>query len=782
MDLGSEPTPTDLTGAQQGSPSDDAQYSEGDLFDQAPGALPWESLAGGTPDGAAAGPESGPGAEDILDGLNEPQRAAATHMEGPLLILAGPGSGKTRVITSRIAWLVKGCGVAPWEILAITFTNKAAREMRERVEARLPGVRGLWVSTFHSMCARILRTDIEALEGYTRDFSIYDTSDRNLLLKRLIKAAGFDLTRFRPAMVGGLISEQKNKRFKPKPEQDWDSSEEGMEDEVLARVSTGYEKAMRENNALDFDDLLLKTLELFEKHPAVRERYANRFRYVMVDEYQDTNRVQYQLSKYLSGGHGNLAVCGDPDQSIYAWRGADIRNILAFEEDHESPKIVRIEQNYRSKGNILKAASAVIANNSARKAKELWSDLGDGEKITVLECADENDEARAIAERIHQLGRDGVAPSGVAILYRANFMQRALESALRYAGLPYQIVGGVEFYSRREIRDLLSFLRLIVNPVDDLAFQRVVNVPARGVGETSFARLTEWAAAHGMSMLAALAHEDALAAIRGRAKKGLAEFRELMQTLQAYREVDAAVALDAVLLEIDRGRWMRAMDDGTGIEDREANVDELLSHAAEYDRLNPDGHLVGFLEDVALVSETDGMEEETEKVTLMTLHASKGLEFPAVFIAGVEEELLPHARALAEASESDDALEEERRLFYVGMTRAEERLCLTYATTRQFFGQERWSQPSRFLEEIPWEVRADGGDEDDGADALGEFEAPAGVVDLKVGDRVEHDHFGRGRIVALTGSQVNARATVDFIHHGSKQLLVQYAKLRHVTS
>jgi len=781
MDLGNEPTPTDLTGASPGSPPTDMQASEGGLFDEPADALPWEGLGVGAPrhegiDGQAAGE-----AEDILTGLNEPQRAAATHREGPLLILAGPGSGKTRVITSRIAWLVKGCGVAPWEILAITFTNKAAREMRDRVEARLPGVRGLWVSTFHSMCARILRADIEILEGYTRDFSIYDTSDRNLLLKRLIKDAGFDLTRFRPAMVGGLISEQKNKRFKPAPDQEWDDSEEGIDDEVLARVSKSYEKTMRENNALDFDDLLLKTLEIFEKHPAVRERYANRFRYVMVDEYQDTNRVQYQLSKYLSSAYGNLAVCGDPDQSIYAWRGADIRNILAFEEDHENPKIVRIEQNYRSKGNILKAASAVIANNSARKAKELWSDLGDGEKVMVVECADENDEARAIAERIHELEREGIAGSGVAILYRANFMQRALESALRYAGLPYQIVGGVEFYSRREIRDLLSFLRLIVNPVDDLAFQRVVNVPARGIGDTSFARLSEWAAAHGMSLLESLTHESALGAIRGRAKKGLAEFRELMQTLSPYREVDAAVALDAVLLEIDRGRWMRAMDDGTGIEDREANVDELLSHAAEYDRLNPEGHLTGFLEDVALVSETDGMEEATEKVTLMTLHASKGLEFPAVFIAGVEEELLPHARALAEASESDDALEEERRLFYVGMTRAEQRLCLTYASTRQFFGQERWSQPSRFLEEIPWEVRSDGGDDLGGSDPLGEFEAPEGMVELNVGDRVEHDHFGRGRIVALTGSQVNARATVDFIHHGSKQLLLQYAKLRHIS-
>jgi DNA helicase-2/ATP-dependent DNA helicase PcrA len=726
-------------------------------------------------------PESGYESDPtLLDALNEPQREACRHVTGPLLILAGPGSGKTRVITNRIVHLITEGGVRPDEILAITFTNKAANEMRHRVERLLPGVKGLWVSTFHAMCARILRREIEVLDGYTRDFSIYDTSDRNSLLKKVIKDVGLDLTKFRPGMVGGWISDRKNKGFQDERELIDPAESLGFDDEMLVRVQKKYEEATRTANALDFDDLLIKTLEVFDKHPGVRDAYARRFRQVMVDEYQDTNRVQYLLTRHLASGHGNLAVVGDPDQSIYAWRGADIRNILAFEEDFGAPKVIRLEQNYRSKGNILKAASAVIANNSARKAKDLWTDLGDGERVVVIECGDENDEAREIAYQIQGWKSGGGRFSDVAVFYRANFMQRALESALHLAKVPYQVVGGVEFYARREIRDLIGYLKLTMNPSDDVAFRRIVNVPARGVGETSLGRLSAWAGGQGVSMLEACRSSDALAEIRGRAKKGLALFGELMERLAPVRDVDAAVAMDLVLEEIERDRWFGEMDDGSGVADREANVDELRSHAAEFDRMNPEGKLRGFLQDIALVSEIDGLDEEVDKAALMTLHAAKGLEFKLVLIAGVEEELLPHARSLAESGDMDGALEEERRLFYVGMTRAEDRLVITHAGTRHFFGDQRWARPSRFLDEIPPELiegqEADGDEED----VLGVYEPSENALALVVGDRVEHDHFGPGRVEQLQGSGVNARAVVRFAHHGTKQLLLQYANLRRI--
>ncbi|MCP3916850.1 MAG: UvrD-helicase domain-containing protein [bacterium] len=724
-------------------------------------------------DAAGAVPVLGP-IEGLLDSLNPPQRAACEHEEGPLLILAGPGSGKTRVITHRIVHLLTTGRARPDEILAITFTNKAAREMRDRVEKRLGGTKGLWISTFHSLCARILRRDAEALTGYTRDFSIYDTGDRNLLLKRLIKELGFDPKRFRPAVVGGWISNLKNRVAADGLRLDSDG---GMEGEVYDKVRRAYEAAMRENNALDFDDLLLKVLELFDEHPGIRDNYSRRFRFVMVDEYQDTNRVQYLLTQHFASHHGNLAVCGDPDQSIYAWRGADIRNILDFEKDYGAAELVRLEQNYRSKGTILAAASAVIAHNNARKAKDLWTEDEDGERIAVLECGDENDEAREIAMQIQGFVGRGGSYGDMAIFYRANFMQRAIESALRLARVPYQIVGGLEFYSKREIRDLVAYLRLVVNPADDVAFERVVNVPARGVGATSLARLSEWARGCGVSLVVAARSSEALEAIRGRAKKGLAEFSALIEQLVSLREASPAVVLDFLLEEFNRERWLREMDDGSGTDDREANIDELRAHAEEYDRLHPDAGLRGFLEEVALVSDTDNMESDVAKVTLMTLHSCKGLEYPYVFIAGVEEELLPHARALAETMDPDAGLEEERRLFYVGMTRARERLFLSHAGTRLFFGESRWTRKSRFLEEIPGELVEGGRPDLEEDEALGAYEPREVDAGLAVGQVVVHDHFGTGTILQLTGSGVNARAVVDFVHHGTKQLLLQYAGL-----
>jgi len=723
-------------------------------------------------------PPAPPGGEvDLLEGLNDAQRAACLHGEGPLLILAGPGSGKTRVITHRIAHLIERRGVHPSEVLAITFTNKAAREMRERVARILPGLSGAWISTFHSMCARILRRDVEVLGEWTRDFSIYDTSERNALVKAIVKDLGYDPKRFRPSAIAGWISNLKNSAADLPADSAVDPTA-GIEDEVFGKVLARYEERMRARNALDFDDLLLKVLEIFDRHPGVRDLYARRFRHVLVDEYQDTNRVQYRLVRHLVSHHGNLAVCGDPDQSIYGWRGADIRNILDFEADFPEPATVLLEQNYRSSGNILAAASAVIACNSERKPKGLWTDGEDGEPLCVLECGDEDEEAREVALACLAHRARGGRLSDVAIFYRVNFMQRALEGALRLAKVPYQVVAGLEFYARREIRDLISHLRLMVNPADDSAFLRVVNSPMRGVGATSLARLGEWAAERGSTLLEAARSDEALTLIRGRAKGALAEFAAAHERLAPARDGDAALALDLVLEEIDVGRWMAEMDDGQGTADREANVEELCAHAAEFDRLYPQGGLRGFLEEVALVSDVDdpqGVAGE-DCVKLMTLHAAKGLEFERVVITGCEDGLLPHFRAQEE--DPDGGLEEERRLFYVGMTRAMRHLTLTSAATRRFFGDERWQQPSPFLEEIPPEL-VEGGElsDDEVLEALGDYDGGDGE-DLKVGQRVEHDHFGTGTIEQLAGNGVNARATVRFAGHGSKQLLLQYANLR----
>jgi len=740
-------------------------------------------------------------ASGLLAGLNSPQQEAVTHGDGPLLILAGPGSGKTRVITRRIAWLVLERGVRPGEILAITFTNKAAGEMRDRVLAMLPS-RGLWIGTFHGMCARILRSEIELLNGpestgtgaYTRDFTIYDTSDRNELIRKLLKEANYDAARFKPSMVGAWISAWKNQARGAGVQEAQPEDGEGIEHEVLVRVRRLYEAAMRANNALDFDDLLLKVLELFEHRPGVRDAYASRFRHVLVDEYQDTNRVQYLLTRHLSSFHGNLAVCGDPDQSIYAWRGADIRNILDFERDFGAAAVVRLEQNYRSTGNILAAAQAVIQRNRARKEKRIWTSAAEGPKVAVLRSSDENEEARAIAEEIRGRIAAGRSPDEFAVFYRVNFMQRAIESAMRLAGVPYQVVGGLEFYARREIRDLIAYLKLVVNPSDEIAFRRAVNTPQRGVGEKSLDAIARWAADRRTSLLAAARSEEGLALVRGRARAGLAAFAGLMERLAPLADAPAAVAMAQLVDEIDYAAWMAQMDDESGV-DREANVEELLAHAAEYDRRaeaapgedRAAGGLRGFLQDVALVSDVDGMEEGAPRATLMTLHSAKGLEFPTVFIAGVEEELLPHVRSLIEAEgpDPDAGVEEERRLFYVGITRAKERLVLTHARTRLHFGQESFRSPSRFLAELPPGVVEGGGTDEDPdeeepgeEEVLGAYEPGPVSVQLKVGDRVEHDHFGRGTVERLQGSGVNARATVRFVSAGERQLLLQYARLR----
>jgi DNA helicase-2/ATP-dependent DNA helicase PcrA len=746
--------------------------------------LDWMDVrASGADSGEASGPEPVEPAPGVLEALNPEQERAVQHADGPLLILAGAGTGKTRVITRRIAWLVSTGRARPEEILAITFTNKAAGEMRDRVAQFFP-VKGLWISTFHSMCARILRRDIEHLGGWTRDFSIYDTYERNQLLKGIVKDLGYDAQRFRPGMLGAWISDGKNRAwrrdgaFVPAS-----GSPGGVEGEVLEKVRARYETALSENNALDFDDLLLKVLELFDAHPGVRDAYAARFRYVLVDEYQDTNHVQYRLARHLASWHANLAVCGDPDQSIYAWRGADIHNILDFERDfgvaEDRPVVtVKLERNYRSTECILGAAQGLIRNNLARKEKALWTERRSDARVHVLECADENDEAREVALQIQSLLARGRDAGQVAIFYRVNFMQRALERALRLAGLPYQIVGGVEFYERREVRDLVSYLRLLVNPRDDAACARVINVPARGIGEKSLAELAERARAAEVPLLAAVSSPDAALLLRGRAKKGVAAFAALMRDLAGDPGRPAAQVLESVIERTDYLRHLAEASDADSVA-REENVEELLSHARTYDEENPTGGLRGFLEDVALVSDVDGLEEGGARVTLMTLHSSKGLEFPVVFVCGLEEGLLPHALALQEGGE-EAGVEEERRLLYVGMTRAMDELFLTRAGLRLHYGETSWREPSRFLEELPSEFLEAEVEEERGPEIV--YEPELEEVELRVGDRVEHDHFGYGVVEELRGSGPSTQVVVRFSSAGTRRLVLQYARLRVIRS
>jgi len=712
-------------------------------------------------------------ARSLVDGLNAAQAEAVTHGDGPLLILAGAGSGKTRAITRRIAHLVLERGVRPQEVLAITFTNKAAGEMRSRVEA-LAVPRGAWVATFHATCARILRRDIEHLGTWTRDFTIYDTDDRQKLIRELIKSAGYDTTAFRPSDVGAWISERKNKGGAAPGE------DEGFVDEMYLRVYREYEAALGRNNALDFDDLLLKVIDLFDGHPGVRDEYADSFRHLLVDEYQDTNRIQYRLLRHLTTFRQNIVVCGDPDQSIYGWRGADIRNILDFEKDFPGARVVRLEQNYRSTQNILDAAQAVVRNNSQRKDKDLWSERGPGELIVLMQCADEDEEAREIALRIRALADQGRRHDHFAIFYRANFMQRALERALRLMSIPYQIVAGTEFYQRKEIKDVLAYLRVLANPSDSEACVRALGVPTRGIGDKSIDDLRSWAADRRVPLLRACQSEEARGRIKGRAKSALVAFAGVIERLGLYASGSAEVALQAVIEETAFWEHLARTAERDDV-DREQNVQELLAHAAEYDRQNPQGGVRGFLQDVALVSDADGFDETTPKVALMTLHAAKGLEFPVAFIAGVEEDLLPHARSV---QGSPEAVEEERRLFYVGMTRAQDLLVLTNAVMRRHYGGDVYNRPSRFLEEIPRRLLTGGEEEEDERDVLGDYVAEPQAREteaLRVGDIVTHDTFGRGRVEQLLGMGPNARATVLFEGFGLRQLLLTYARLRKAT-
>jgi len=765
---------------------------------------------------------------DLLSSLNPAQQEAVQQTTGPLLILAGAGSGKTRVIAHRIAYLVSERLAHPDEVMAVTFTNKAAQEMRERVEKLLgTDCRAMWVSTFHSLCARLLRREAPAI-GLSRDFTIYDSADQQSVIKLLLREYHMDDATYQPRMVLGRISAAKNRMEGP----DTFAGTWNPRDREIGKLFEGYLKALKDASALDFDDLLLKTVELFDQAPAVRERYARRFKFVMVDEYQDTNRPQYLLIKQLAGGHRNLAVVGDPDQSIYKWRGADLRNILDFETDFPEAVIVRLEQNYRSTEVILKAASTVIANNRNRKEKALWTDQKGGAKIRYFRAADELDEAEYIT-KVARAAIQEDARSLTAVLYRTNAQSRAVEDSLRAAGIPYVVLGGVGFYERREIKDALSYLKLILNPHDDVALRRVINTPARGIGKGVMDALggvdVSEEDANLPPLFAGLAPTVAtnslwtklVVAVDGRrltSRQGasLAAFKDMITTLaEVARNEPVSILLGKVL---DQSGYLRDLreDRSEESEGRIENLMELVSAAREYESREHEPSLGGFVDRLSLLSDVDkGQDKIDPRVMMMTLHSAKGLEFPTVVLAGLEEGLFPHSRSREDEAE----MEEERRLLYVGITRARKQLVITSAARRRVFGEYQNTEPSRFIEEIPLdlveqdfpavqssyqssrssaygEYRANpygrprqpaagyrAGRQDDNAKVPTQnftYEEEDQTPGLRPGARVKHAQFGAGTVVSVEDLEDDQKLVVRFASVGTKTLRAKYAKLERV--
>jgi DNA helicase-2/ATP-dependent DNA helicase PcrA len=706
----------------------------------------------------------------LLKDVTEPQFEAITHLEGPLLVLAGAGSGKTRVITRRICYLMER-GVSPYNLLALTFTNKAADEMKERVLAYY-NYPGLWVSTFHSMCARILRSEgnIERL-GYTRSFSIYDTADTIGTIKTALKELQLDPTHWKPASLAGTISNAKNRLLSP------DGLLREKSDyyhQVAHKVYAKYQALLLANNALDFDDLQLKLIELLSKHPDVLDHYQEKFLFILIDEYQDTNFAQYVIQKLLAKKYRNVCVTGDPDQSIYGWRGANLGNILDFEKDYPDTKVIRLEQNYRSTKHILQLASSLILNNKFRKTKGLWTENTEGSLITVVHCQDERAEAREIAVRAQEFHRGGKRYSDMAIFYRTNAQSRVLEEAMRSFGIPYIIVSGVAFYQRKEIKDLLSYLRLLVNPRDEVAFERIINTPPRKLGPASLERLKAVATETQKDFLHMASLE--IEGIKGKAREGLRDFAELYEGLQGRPRSPVRPIVTEVIERTGYIAYLKASYTEMEAVERLANVDELVNAADEYDKTHQGGSLEDFLERVALVQDTDNWDGHTEAVSLMTLHSAKGLEFPVVFICGLEEGLLPHAQGL----HSEAELEEERRLCFVGITRAKEELVLLHASHRYRYGLEVAAIPSRFLHELPKEVIKAVVRTPPGEEVVCEYEEETvSLGAFSPGERVRHPIFGIGRIRKASGYGKDQMVEVDF-PAGRKTLLVGYARLEKI--
>ena len=752
---------------------------------------------------------------NYLDKLNPEQRAAVEQTQGPLLVLAGAGSGKTRVLTCRIAHLIES-GVPAWKILAITFTNKAAREMVERVDA-LSGESGrdAWVSTFHSCCARILRRDIEKL-GYKREFAIYDEDDRMTVIRGVAKSLELSDKEFPPKAIKATISDAKNRMLTPR---EWlKDAGDNFRNRKLCEAYEKYEIALRGNNALDFDDLLIKTLELLSEHPPVLQYYQDRFDYVLVDEYQDTNIAQYQFVRLMAGGKRNLCVVGDDDQSIYGWRGADIRNILEFEKDFPDCRVIKLEQNYRSTANILDAANQVIAHNAGRKEKALWTQCDPGDKVGLYHAMDERDEAAFAALMSKKLINQGMRPGEIAVLYRTNAQSRVLEEAFVRAGVPNRIYGGQRFYDRKEVKDLIAYMRALVNPDDDVSVRRIINEPKRGIGDSTVEALALYAEENELSLMAAVLDSEG-AGLSSRAQRLVGGFADLMVELtEAMYSMSITEFTEAL---IERTGYVKALEESKTEENqtRIENIRELEGAVSEFAKLNPEGTLTDFLENVALITDVDNLNETSGAVTLMTLHSAKGLEFDAVFLVGMEEGVFPLSRALFD----ETALEEERRLAYVGITRAKKKLYLSHAHTRMLYNARSANQLSRFVSEIPQRLIQEGAvksqtrvpmpprrpsyedaprsgyssrpapranaERPSGKPALnipglqkgfgGGQPAPQRSLKLfRVGDSVIHAVFGRGRVSEVSGEGSDQKVIVDFDSGARKRFSANIAPLR----
>ncbi len=761
---------------------------------------------------------AGGAATMILQNLNEPQRQAVMHRDGPLLVLAGPGSGKTRVITRRTAYLVH-TGVAPHNILAITFTNKAAGEMKQRIEA-LGVARGMWVYTFHALCVRLLR-EFGTLGGVQPGFSIYDQTDQKRVIKDALALCDIPEQLLRPERALAKISHAKNRLQTPA---EFAERASFHDQRMLARVYDAYDQLLRQRNAVDFDDLLMRVAQVLRDHPDIAERLNIRFQYVLIDEYQDTNHAQYLIARSLSRHHGNICATGDPDQSIYGWRGANIRNILEFEHDFPDARIVRLEENYRSTKHICRAASKLIACNTRRKAKDVWTNNEEGEPVTVWEFAEGRDEARRIAETIAQLHVGGGSYNSFAIAYRINAITRGLEEALRAEGIPYRIARGVEFYNRKEIKDTLAYLRVIVNPADQVALLRIINTPARGIGATTVQRLIDHAEREGQTLLQTVTKVDQVPTIKSAAAKKVSRFAALLNEISACCEGRVAQAVGEVLRRSGLEVALEKESEEQG-EDRLANVRELVSAATQYDDDFDDGSLEDFLQRVSLTSDQDSVDEKVDAVLLLTLHAAKGLEFPVVFIVGLEQGLLPHDQALMR---DDGDVEEERRLCFVGITRARQRLYLSHArqrfirgslvprATSQFirelpddailtesFARPRWGrganqrdgfvrlddqlapeeigEPGRIRRRSFTEAPGDPADRmiDVSADR-GDHEPSTPYADWRPGTFVEHEEYGIGCVRRISSVGGLTSASIVFAGAGTKDLILEHASLKKV--
>jgi len=709
----------------------------------------------------------------LLDDLNPPQRSAVEHAGGPLLILAGAGSGKTRVLAYRIAYLIRELRVRPQQILAVTFTNKAAREMLERVERLLGGpiARGIWIGTFHHTCSRILRRHGERV-GIPKNFVIYDTEDQRALLREVLADAGLEERRFPPEVVLALIGRAKDEGLGPA---EYAAQAENFFQEAVARAYRGYQALLRERGAVDFDDLLLETLRLFEEAPEVLEEYQQRFLHVLVDEYQDTNRVQYRFIAALAAKPRNLLCVGDDDQSIYKFRGADIRNILDFERDFPDATVVKLEQNYRSTKKILAAASEVIRHNPHRHEKRLWTDNAEGDAVSIYEAFDGHDEARFIVETIRRYHTEGRPYREMVVLYRTNAQSRLFEEQLLRAGIPYQVVGGVRFYERREVKDILGYLRLAQNPQDVASLRRVINIPRRGIGDITLGRLEAFAAQRGVGMFEAMTLPEALEDLPRAAVRPIGDFVGLIDRI---RDRAARVRVSDLIEQTIGETGYQEMLEREGTEEaysRLENLRELVTVAQEFETVTGEESLEAFLQHLALITDVDTWQEQADRITLMTLHSAKGLEFPLVFLAGLEEGLFPHARTI----EEEDGLEEERRLCYVGMTRAKDRLYVTYARQRMIFGAVHPSIPSRFVDEIPQHLLQPA--TVPAAAAASWSDEERAVTVPPVGARVRHAKFGEGRVLEVEGEGVRAVVTVQFAV-GVKRLALGYAPLETVSA